>query len=264
MRWAVVIVTAAVAGGAARAQDADPATVRRLGAMVRDFREATTARAEAARTLGKLGARASAAVPDLVAVLDRLRGTEQETLQEAIVDALGQIGSAAKPALPSLARATRRTLDLDFAIRNATDQILAASDAQDIDALAQQLQSRDPSLRLRATKALADLGPAARATVPALMVALQDLDGDVRRGAITAIRLIQPNVPPPEALVRAVAADLASPDPTLRLLAARTLGRMGPPASLVAGELALLRADPDGDVRRAAAAAFARVTAAGP
>jgi HEAT repeat protein len=264
MRWGIVLAALVVIPPVGRADENDDALARKMVGVVRDFRQPTATRVEAARTLTKLGARAAVAVPDLVAVLDRLRGSEQETLQEAVVEALGQMGSAAKVALPSLAKATRRTIDIDLAIKSSTDLILNASDSQDIDALTQLLQSRDASLRVRAAKALGDLGPAARAAVPGLLAALADPDGDVRRTTITAVRLIQPNAPPPEALIRALATDLRDPDANLRLQAARTLGRLGAAAASAAPDLAALRTDPDPDVRRAAADAFGRITVTAP
>lgn len=264
MRGVFVFAVLVAVPPAARADEADEALARKMGGLVRDFRQPLAARVEAARTLAKLGARAAVAVPDLVAVLDRLRGTEQEPLQEAIVEALGQMGSAARAALPTLAKSTQRTIDIDLAIKSSTDLILSASDSQDISALTQQLQSRDASLRMRAAKALGDIGPAARAAVPGLVAVLTDPDGDARRAAVAALRFVQPNVPPSEALVRAIATDLRDPDANIRLLAARSLGRLGPAAAIAAPDLAALRNDPDPDVRRAAGQAFALVTAPGP
>jgi HEAT repeat protein len=266
MRWVpiFVVVLSAASTPAARADETDDVLAKRMSSLVRDFRQPLASRVEAARVLAKLGPRAAAAVPDLVAVLSRLRGTEQEPLQEAIVEALGQIGSAAKTALPALAKATARTIDIDLAIKASTEQILNASDAQNIDVLTFQLLSRDPSLRLRAAKALGDLGPAARAAVPALVAALADTDGDARRGAIAALRLIQPGAPPPEALVRAIALDLRDPDANFRLLAARALGRIGPPAVIALPDLEARRADPDPDVRRAVGEAYARIVTTPP
>ncbi|MCS6864639.1 MAG: HEAT repeat domain-containing protein [Gemmataceae bacterium] len=247
-----------------QADEADDQLAQRMAAIVRDFRQPLATRVEAVRTLEKLGPRAAVAVNDLVTVLNRLRGSEQEPLQEAIVEALGRMGTKAKVALPALARAVHRTADLDLAIHNSTAAILAASDSQDIEALTFQLTSRDASLRLRAAKALGDLGAVARTAIPALTQVLKDTDHDVRRAAIAAIRAIEPNAVPSEALIRAIAEDLRDPDPNRRLIAARTLGQIGPAAAIVAPALEALRADPDADVRRAAAAAFARVTAPPP
>jgi HEAT repeat protein len=263
MRFMLTITIAIplVAPLAARADEADDALARRMASIVRDFRQPLATRVEAARTLEKLGARAAAAVPELVAVLDSIRGTEQKPLQEAIVEALGQMGSPAKAALPVLAKSKNRTADLDLAIKRSTEAILSASDSQEIDALTQQLLSRDASARLRAAKALADVGPAARASLPALTLALSDPDNDVRRAAIVAIRLVQPNAKPSDAIIRAIAVDLRDPDANLRLLALRTLSRIGPPAAIVANDIGALRSDPDNDVRRAAFEAFGQVTA---
>jgi HEAT repeat protein len=259
MRRVLVLAVVLGAPGVVRADEADDVLARKLGAMVRDFRLTTAARAEAARTIGKLGPRASAAVPDLVAVFDRLRGAEQEPLQEAIVEALGQVGGAARPALPNLARGVYRTADLDLAIKRSTNLIINAPPSVEVDLLVQQLSSRDPSTRLRATKALADLGTAARAAAPALVAALDDPDGDVRRGAIRALGRIDPTAAPPEALVKALVLDLRNPDANIRLLAVRALGRIGPLAAAAAPDIDAARGDPDPDVRRAATDALSRV-----
>lgn len=256
--WAVAVLLAVPL--AARADEAGDALAKKLGAQARDPRESLDARAEAARTIGKLGPSAAAAVPDLVAVLDRLRGAEQEPLQEAIVEALGQIGAPARGALPALARLGGRSVDIDQALKLSREQILTASDAADVEALVRQLGSRDASLRVRAAKALADLGPAGRAAVPTLVAGLGDTDADARRAIIQAIRVVQPNFRPTEALVRAIAVDLRDPDANYRLLAARMLGRIGPLAVAAAPDLDTLRNDPDQDVRRAALEALNRVT----
>src|SRR5579883_219844 len=255
----LTLVIPLIAAATAHADESDEALARRLSGVVRDFRQPLAARVEAARTIGKLGARAAVAVPDLVVVLDRLRGSEQAPLQEAIIEYLGQIGAAARTALPSLAKATARTADIDLAIRQSTELILLGSDSENIDLLTQQLVSRDPSTRLRAAKALGDLGPAAKNAIPALMTILGDPDGDVRRATIAAIRIIQPTEKPPEEVIRAIARDMRDPDPNVRLVAVRTLGRIGLPAAVIAPELSFLRGDPDPDVRRAAAEAYGRI-----
>lgn len=260
MRW-VLLAAVALAPGPARADEAEDKLAGQLAGVARDFRQPLSERVAAARALGKLGPRAALAVPDLVGIMDRLRGDELEPLQEAVVETLGLIGSAARPALPALARAAARSTDIELARKRAVDQILNAPDSANVDALAAQLASRDASLRVRAAKALADLGPAARAAAPALVVALADPDNDVRRGSIAAYRAVLPGTKPPPELVRAIAVDLKDADAGVRLIAARTLGRLGSAASAAAPDLEAIRADIDADVRRAVLDALARLTA---
>ncbi|MDY3551620.1 HEAT repeat domain-containing protein [Gemmata sp. JC717] len=259
MRGLFVLAALCAVAPAVRADEVDDALAKKLGAVVRDPRHPLRSRVEAANMLGKLGPLASAATGDLVAVLERLRGREQEPLQEAVVDALGQIGAPARSTLPALARAANRSADIDLALRRARESILAAQEVpRDVELLAQQLLSRDASSRVRAAKALADLGVLARGAAPALTLVLRDPDDDVRRGAIAALRLIQPNQVS-EPLVRAIAIDLKSPDANARLIAARTLGTLGAPAAAAALDLDALRNDPDPDVRRAAVVALNRI-----
>jgi HEAT repeat protein len=244
---------------AARADETDDLVVRQLTAVVRDPRLRMAQRVEAAKTIGKMGPRATAAVAELTAQLDRLRGAELEPLQEAVIGALGEIGSPARTSLPALARAADRTVDVEQSAKRSTGLILAASDTQDIDALARQLSSRDASMRLRAAKALGLLGPAARFAVPDLVAALADTDPDVRRASIVALRLIQPDVRPSDVVIRAIAVDLADPDPLARATAIRALVRLGVSASITVPQIEALLTDPDPDVRRAAADALLRL-----
>lgn len=260
MRRLLVLPVLLALAPSARADEADDLLARQLAAVVRDPRLRLDQRVEAARTLGRLGYQAGAAVPDLTAQLGRLRGAEHERLQEAVIDALGRIGSPARTSLPALARAAGRSTDIDLAIKRAKEQVLAASDSQDVGALTKQLQSRDPSVRLRAVRALRDLGPAAKFALPDLTAALADADADVRRAAITAVQTVQPEAPPSELIVRSIALDLRDADPAVRLVAIRSLGRFGRRAAVVAESLSPLLSDADPDVRRAAADALARIS----
>lgn len=244
----------------AAAQETDDLLARQLAAVVRDFRLPLAQRVDAARTIGRLGPRAGAAVPDLTAQLLRLRGTELEPLQEAVIDALGSIGSPARTALPAVSRAAGRSTDIDLAIKRAKTTILASSDSQDVGALTKQLQSADASFRLRAAKALGALGPAARFALPDLTSALRDTDADVRRAAVAAVLAIVPDARPSETVVRAIALDLRDPDATVRLFAVRALGRFGRAAGVVAADLEPLLTDPDPDVRRSATEVLPRIS----
>ena len=236
------------------ADDAD--AYNQLLPIVRDPQASLTSRVAAVRTIGRMGSRAAGAASQLAADLTRMRGTELEPLQEAIVETLGLLGSA-RPALPAFAKAAGRSTDIDQALKRATDLLLAVGDAQDVDALIRQLSSRDSSQRLRAAKALGTLSPAAKVALPNLITSLTDADGDVRRSTIVAIRLIQPEARPTEVIVRAIAVDLQDGDAALRAAAVRSLARLGSAASTVMPAIEGLATDPDSDVRKAVADALA-------
>jgi HEAT repeat protein len=255
--WAVLGVLTLAA--AVRADEVTDRLAKELVGVVRDPRQDVPQRVEAARTLAKLGPRAAGVVPDLIAQLKRLKGDELEPLQEAVVETLGAIGAAAKPALPTLATISGRTTDLDLAIKATTKQILDADDTRDLKALIEQTSSRDVGLRLRAVKTLGGLKGDAAPAVPALTVALGDADSDVRRAAIAALQLVQPAAKGSKELVAAIAVDLKDPDPDVRLVAVRALARLGPAAAPALSALEPLVNDPDKDVRRAVADAVARI-----
>lgn len=252
-------LTSATAVPLARADEADDLLARQLVAVVRDTRLTERPRAEAARALARMGPRAGAAVPQLIQQLERLRGGEFEFLQEAVIDALAVMGPASRPAVPVLARTSDRTIDLDIAARKATAAILSAGDDRDIAGLIDQLGSTDASLRLRAAKALGGYRAAAANALPFLNLALADADGDVRRAAVAALRLIQPDGKPTKELIAALVLDLRDPDDAFRLQAVRALGRYGPAAAAAATAVEATLADPDKDVRKAAADALARI-----
>ncbi|QEL13303.1 HEAT repeat domain-containing protein [Limnoglobus roseus] len=244
----------------ARADDDDDRLALRLVAVVRDPRLKTTQRAEAAHTLAKIGPKAHAALDELQHQLTLLRKAEQEDLQEAVAEALGAIGAAAKPALPVLAKTTGRSTDIDLAVRGATKQILGSEDRRDLAGLIEQLRSRDEGTRLRAAKVLGTLEAGAVTALPALTAVLSDSDGDVRRAAVAAVRRIQPTAKPSKELIQAYVLDLGDTDDNVRLSTVRTLGKLGPAALDASGPIQNLLTDPDKDVRKAAADALVRIT----
>lgn len=262
-RWAVrKLLASALLLSAVMTVRADEATDRlakELVGVVRDPRQGVTQRVEAARTLAKLGPQASAVVPDLVAQLKRLQGDELEPLQEAVIETLGAIGSPSKVALATLAATKGRSTDIDQAIKQTTRQILSADDAKDVKALIEQTTSRDVGLRLRAVKTLGVMRGDAVVALPALTLALGDPDSDVRRAAVAAMRLIQPLARPSRELIQAIVVDLQDPDDNIRLMAVRTLAKLGTAAASALPALTPLLNDPDKDVRRAAGDAVVRL-----
>jgi HEAT repeat protein len=247
-----------------RADESDDTLARQLVAVVRDPRVPTNQRVEAAKSLSTMGVKATVAAEELQRQLTLLKKAEQEALQEAVVEALGAIGPAARAAVPTLAKATGRTIDIDLAVKAATKQLLTDAASRNVADLARQLKSRDEGTRLRAAKTLGGLETAAAAAVPDLTAALGDSDADVRRAAIAALRRIQPTAKPTKELVNAIAVDLKDADEVVRLATVKALGKLGRDAADAGPLLQPLLADPDRDVRRAAGEAIARISGGGP
>lgn len=243
----------------AQADEADLVIVRRLVSIVRDPRCTASQRIDAAQSLAKIGPKAVSVLDELSTQLQLLKGREQESLQEAVVLAIGSIGPAAKGALPDLARASGRSIDLDLAIQTTKNQLLVDTPTYELQLLTRDLTSKNELKRLAAAKALGQLGNTA--ALPDLTLALADPDGDVRRACIAAIRKLAPRSKPSKELIQAYITDLTDPEDTIRLLAVRALGKLGAAAAEAAGPIQNLTTDPDRDVRRAAAEALANLAA---
>ena len=144
-------------------------------------------RFEAARALTALGPTA-ADVPRLgVAV-----GSADDFVSAFAAWALGNLGEAARPAVPALARALGRER-IDTVVAGALARIgPAAADA--VPALVGMLQSADPGRRWRGARTLGRIGNPAEAAVPALVVALRDDRESLVRGhAARALGRVRPS-----------------------------------------------------------------------
>jgi HEAT repeat protein len=231
-----------------------------LEEIVRDVKASSWVRTEAAKTLGRLGPKAAAAVPELAAVLVKMRPDELSTLQESIARSLGEIGHPATPALPALAKASGRNIDIDRTIAISIRQIVASGDEFDLVALVAQLKSKDETIRLRAVKAIARLGPNARLAAADVYTTLADIDRDVRHAAVATIQAILPNEKPSPAIIKVYVLDLQDPDETIRLRAAKVLGRFGQAAVSAVPALEAALDDSDKDVKRAVIEALTRIS----
>jgi HEAT repeat protein len=216
-------------------------------------------RIEAARTLGKLGSEARAAVPALASMLDDPSRRDPLMIDEAVINALGQMGAAARTAIPALVRISGKDFDTERAAVAAIDRILLSPPIGpgDVPGLMRDLRDRDASVRVRAAKALGTLGPAGKPAVPLLVEALKDSDADVRALSLKALRQIGVNTGGGE--VGVYAEELRDPSPGVRLQAAKALGQLGPAAAAAAQALLEATTDSDKDVRRQASDALNRV-----
>lgn len=240
--------------------ETDEKVSRQLVEVIQDVRATPFARIEAAKTLAKMGARASAAAEGLTAMLKKLRGDEFSDLHEAVLVALGEIGPPARNAIPEMVRSSGQNIDLDRAVKQSVNRILTGPERLDIALLISRLNDRDPAVRLQSVKSLSLAGADAAGAVPALTISLGDPDADVRRAAVSAIREISPQTRPTDAVYKVHILDLQDPDPGIRLRAAKTLGDFGPKAAIALLPLQQLLNDTDRDVRRVALDAINRIS----
>lgn len=232
--------------------DDDQNLVKQLVKIMDDPSQPLNARVEAALLIGKLGDTAKEAIPSMISVLKRLRGSELEPLQVAIIDSLAHMGYSARIALPALSIASGRSSNIDLAIKKTTNAILNALDERDVTSLVMQLGSNDPSQRLRAVDALRRLGESAKQALPELLTLLEDADYTVRNAAVEASLAILGNQKVPDVIIRTIAKDLNEADPAIKLLALYRLGKLGTVSAIVADEINKLRNDNDINVRRVA------------
>ncbi|WP_157369511.1 HEAT repeat domain-containing protein [Zavarzinella formosa] len=262
VRWLLLPIMIALLPTGVHADDRDDNLVRELTAVLKDRLAPTWQRVEAVRTLAKMGASAGLAVPDFTLQLQKLKGEDTYPLQEALVVALGQIGSPSKTAIPTLTRLAGRDVFFDTLLRRSVDQIMAASEDADLPMLIRLLKNRDEAQRLRAAKALGRLGPDAKSAVAELVISLNDPDDDVRRAVLKALGLIVGSTRPSDA-ISVLILDLQDSDVGFRFRAAKALAAYGREAAPALDALQRAVNDRDKDVRRAITDAINIISGAG-
>jgi HEAT repeat protein len=174
-------------------------------------------RCEAARTLGALGRGAWPAIPRLRAMLEeddqecqiwaayalaRIRGDALPYLPrlieavgrtKAAALALGKLGPAAKPALPSLLDLLERGDEAQRAGAVETLGAMGSHAADAVPALVRLLKHRRPAVRAAAVRGLSEMGGAVK-TARATLSRLVREDADV---AATAAEALRPSPAPP-------------------------------------------------------------------
>jgi HEAT repeat protein len=262
-----VYVVAVAACAVGRAAEPDEKLQRDLLAILQDRKAKPEIRSTAIRALSALGWSGRSALDDLVKLLD---DPEERKLARATVgpwdtmgpyyyaiQLIGDMGPAAKTAVPSLVRAKGVVPGFDQTIDDALRNILQLPD---VAGWVVNLHSADPSVRLMAAKALGNVPAEFAILYPLLIQSTNEKfepDADVRKVA----RESAENVAQAE-VTRLGRTLLFDRDANARLLAAKALGNMGRLAS--GAEEALKVAankDPDADVRAVAKSALAKVTA---
>ena len=177
-------------------------------------------RLAAAVAFGKIGADAREAVPELTRSLadadPRVRG-------EAAA-ALGAIGPESASAVPELARLAveeREELLADLVTKS-----LGAIGPPAVPALISLVRTGRPEVRLRAMKALGEVGAKADAALPELILAMDDRDEEIRTAAAEALGAVGSG-PRERAAILPLLEALKDDDRVVREQAAKALSQIG-------------------------------------
>jgi len=132
--------------------------------------------------------RSNVSANDIQRLIRDLKQGDENTRAEA-AEALGDLGTAGKKALPALLMALG---DEGERIRqNALRAIIAIGpDEKAIQPLTNSLKDSDNEVRALSANALGQLGPLARKSIPALREAIHDRDENVQKEAAEALRAI--------------------------------------------------------------------------
>jgi HEAT repeat protein len=279
--------------------EADAAVPALLNLLERDIKDQGQLHQATLRALGRIGKQTAVVVPVLV---DYLRSNRPDTSQDvrraaaealggfgkdaaiaiskllngeridpqydfaSAIEALGNIGPPAAPAVPFILRwghgQFRRADDPErlFAIK-ALGQI-KASPTTVVPDLEGNLESDVPERRQAAAEALGRFGGDAVKAVPSLLPLLLDEDGKTCRAALEALDRIDGKWPQSEAakkLLPDLVKRLDHANADLRREAVRALGRFGKEAAPAVPKLVKLLDDPDPNVRRDATSSLVRI-----
>jgi HEAT repeat protein len=155
-------------------QDAE--AVAALTALLKD--QSAPVRAHAAWSLGRIGAAARPAIDELVALV----ADADQSVRRQAVAALAAIRPGPKVAIPLF---TKLLNDADPAVRTRVLNGIAEAGVDAVPGLIEAL--KDEKAAYWACVILREIGPAAKAAVPALAAKLSDRSPDVRREAVLAL-----------------------------------------------------------------------------
>ncbi len=238
------------------------ATLKKRGApaiealihVIKDRKEPQPVRLFAIAAIGEMGSDAKTAVPSLVSALQ----DSPLAIRLKAIEALTEIGASAKAAVPEL-RSVLNNKDSDDDLRQAAVKALGSIGASAKAAVPDLINAlNDPSeaVRIQTINALPNLGAEAKAAIPELVPTLSDSSNEVRLAAIGALARFGQDAKP---TVKALAQLLADPDRQIRLNTTMTLSRLGVDASDAVPALTQALGNSDRNTRSLAAKALGSI-----
>jgi HEAT repeat protein len=220
------------------------AAVPKLAVLLKDANPGV--RERAARSLGRVGPGAVAALP---ALLDAARAADGAP---AYAEALAEIGPQAVPPLLDILQ-KKKSAESKWALR-----ALHGFGPPAVPVLAEALKSNSPEVRAAAAGALGDMGHEAEAAATPLFVLTKDANPAVQAAAFRALVAVHADT---ERLKPLLQAALASKDTDVRKASAAGLAALGGAATLGVDGLLDLLADDNAAGRLAAVQALGQLGA---
>jgi HEAT repeat protein len=208
-------------------------------------------RAGAALALGLIG---PASRPAVLALAGKLKDPEA-LVRTAAAQALGRIGSLARAGVPAL-RTSLTDKDASVQVEAALALWKVANEARGASVLAKALQGE--ALAERSAAALGEIGPAAKAAIPALRAALKATSPRLRIAAAEALYRVSKDAEVSLPVLESLCESKEAGD---RLLAISALGTLAAEPKAVA-LLARMLKSKEGETRREAACSLAERGAA--
>jgi HEAT repeat protein len=215
-------------------------------------KEKPKVRRRAIQALGELGEAAKSAIPELTIILE----SNRKDLKLATLTALAEMGESARIAVPQLKKALKSR---DEQIRMGAAQVLGKIGSPAKDAMPTLIDAlNDPrkSVRTSVIDAIANFGAEAKPAITELTQALNDSDYDVRIAAILALGKLGTEAKP---AVSFLAQILDDPDSEVRTKTATALGSIGAEASPAIPSLTRALKNADRTTRFFAAQALGRI-----
>jgi hypothetical protein len=198
-----LLVPALAASGCGRSGDAVQQPVGDTGPDVAPGGATPIAKPSPPRLVDLPGQEALSRIMELskskdVTGLAEILGHKDEFVAMRAAQELGEMGPAARAAIPALADLLGRPLSQDKGADSSAAEALAAIGRAAVPALVKLFKSARPEARVLAVQALGDMGPQAAQAVPALVALLEGSDKGLRSEAMASLGWIDPRKHDPD------------------------------------------------------------------
>ena len=211
-------------------------------------------RRRAALAIGKMGPAAAPAIPTLVDLMENMKPPSGAGVWMFFAESAGMkaLASLGAPAVEVLTGRLTAP-DADYRTRSLAATALGRIRPEGLDPLLEAIRSENPQIRQAAVGGLGETSSESPRVVRAVVQLLNDRSAKVREAAARELARLRPVTP---ATVRALVAAADDASPGVRRATVRTLDKLGPRNRAMVAKLVTAIRDDDAEVRTAAAEAL--------